>query len=209
MARTRTQRSQFSLRRTLRPPLLSRTILGILLGTIPLLGAWSAGKWLIPWAESVDVTGGLKGATQAVWAFGAVLGSRTGRLVGEPLWPQADLLCNQCRIAGVELRPVLVVDPSHPAFLPVAFLLGFVATIYFGWLPLYLPELFPTKVRATGSGISYNVGRFASAAGVFAAGGLMATFHGDYAQVGMITSLIYALGMVVICFAPDIRALQD
>ena len=31
----------------------------------------------------------------------------------------------------------------------------------------------------------------------------MQTFRGDYAKVGAVTSLIYALGMIVICFAPD------
>ena len=44
--------------------------------------------------------------------------------------------------------------PLQPAFLPVVFAQGFVATLFFGWLPLYLPELFPTRVRATGSGLA-------------------------------------------------------
>ena len=56
--------------------------------------------------------------------------------------------------------------PLQPAFLPVVFAQGFVATLFFGWLPLYLPELFPTRVRATGSGLAMNSGRFATAVGV-------------------------------------------
>ena len=43
-------------------------------------------------------------------------------------------------------------------------MLGFVATVFFGWLPLYLPELFPTRVRATGTGVTFNFGRVAPAA---------------------------------------------
>jgi hypothetical protein len=80
---------------------------------------------------------------------------------------------------------------------------GFVATLFFGWLPLYLPELFPTRVRATGSGIAYNVGRFATAVGVFVAGTLVGWFGGDLAKVGAVMALIYAFGMVAIWFAPD------
>jgi len=68
---------------------------------------------------------------------------------------------------------------------------------------LYLPELFPTRVRATGSGIAYNVGRFATAVGVFFAGWLVTLFHGNIAQVGAVMGLIYALGMLAIWFAPD------
>src|SRR5439155_21083275 len=96
-----------------------------------------------------------------------------------------------------------LLKPLQAVFLPAVFLQGFVATLFFGWLPLYLPELYPTHVRATGTGIAYNFGRFASAAGVLFAGRLMLWSGGDYAKVGVITGLVYALGMVVIWWAPD------
>jgi hypothetical protein len=34
-----------------------------------------------------------------------------------------------------------------------------------GWFPLYLPELFPTSIRATSQGFAYNFGRVISAIG--------------------------------------------
>jgi hypothetical protein len=91
------------------------------------------------------------------------------------------------------------------------FALGFISTIFFGWLPLYLPELFPTHARATGSGVAFNFGRIATAAGMFGNAWLVSHFSGDYAQVGQVTSLVYGLGMVIILFAPDTsgRRLQD
>jgi hypothetical protein len=96
-----------------------------------------------------------------------------------------------------------LLTPLHPAFLPAVFALGVASTLFFGWLPLYLPELFPTRVRATGTGVAYNAGRVASAAGVLAAGGLMDLFQGDYARVASAAAWVYGLGMVVILFAPD------
>src|SRR5437016_11096184 len=51
-----------------RPPLLGRTVLGVLLGAVPLVGTWASGKWLIPWA---DAAGADMAGTQAVWALGA------------------------------------------------------------------------------------------------------------------------------------------
>jgi hypothetical protein len=57
-------------------------------------------------------------------------------------------------------------------------------------------------VRAT-TGVSYNFGRFASAAGVLGAGALIQLFGGDYARVDAICSVVYALGMIVIWWAPD------
>ena len=57
-------------------------------------------------------------------------------------------------------------------------------------------------VRATGSGISYNVGRFATAGGVLAAGLLFTAFGGSYPAVGAAAAMIYGLGMVAIWWAP-------
>ena len=80
---------------------------------------------------------------------------------------------------------------------------GFVATLFFGWLAVYLPELFPTQVRATGSGLAFNSGRFATAGGVLIAGWLFTALSGDYPMVGTLCSLIYGLGVIAIWLAPD------
>jgi len=77
----------------------------------------------------------------------------------------------------------------------VVFAQGFVSTLFFGWLALYLPEIFPTRVRASGAGLAYNFGRFATAIGVLAAGLLFAALGGDYPRVGSICAMIYALGV--------------
>ncbi len=78
-----------------------------------------------------------------------------------------------------------------------------IASLFFGWLPLCLPELFPTRVRATGAGLSYNFGRFLVAGAVLAAGALTHFFGGHYAKAGAIMGLIYGLGMIAIWFSPD------
>jgi hypothetical protein len=51
--------------------------------------------------------------------------------------------------------------------------------------------------------LSCNVGCFATAGGVLAAGFLFTAFNGSYPTVGALASLIHALGMVVIWWAPD------
>lgn len=89
------------------------------------------------------------------------------------------------------------------SFHPIVLAQGFVATLFFCWLALYLPELFPTRVRATGSGLAYNSGRFATAAGVLLAGMLFAALGGDYPRVGTICASICAFGLIVIWWAPD------
>lgn len=193
------------IRELFRPPLLRLTITGICLGTIPLVGAWGASKWLIPWADKVGglADPGYKATTQAYWAAGAVLGSFLGGHVASLLGRRLTYFLISLGAAAVTSGIFVLLKPLDPLFLPSVFVQGFISTLFFGWLPLCLPELFPTRVRATGTGVSYNFGRFASAAGVLGAGALMQLFGGDYGKVGAICSLVYALGMIVIWWAPD------
>ena len=93
--------------------------------------------------------------------------------------------------------------PTDRLFLFWVAALGFVSGIYFGWLPLFLPELFPTRVRSTGAGVSFNFGRILTAVTIFATGALQQLFAGDYARIGKVTSLTMLLGMLAIAWAPD------
>jgi len=193
------------LRELFRQPLLRLTIIGIVLGSIPMVGAWAASKWMIPWADKVGGTTepGYKAVTQGWWALGAVLGSFFGAQIASWLGRRRAYALISAGATALTLVMFLGTAPLQASFLPVVFAQGFVATLFFGWLPLYLPELFPTQVRAAGSGIAYNVGRFATAIGVFFAGILFAAVGGSYSRVGSLCGLVYALGLVVIWWAPD------
>jgi len=183
----------------LRRPLLRSTVVGIAVGAVPLIGAWAASKWMIPWAGQAA---GRNAATQASWAAGAVLGGFFGAPLASWLGRRLSYflisLCTTLLTCGL----FLFTTPIQTVFLPWVFVQGIVATLFFGWLPLCLPELFPTRVRAAGAGVTYNTGRFLTAAGTLAAGGLVTAFQGDYARVGAISGLFYALGMVVIWWMP-------
>lgn len=200
-----TQTVATPLRELFRPPLLRSTLVGIALGAIPMIGAWAASKWMIPWADNVGGAAqpGYKAVTQGYWAVGAVLGSFFGAQIASLLGRRLTYFLISLGSVVLTCGIFTLTAPLQAAFLPLVFAQGLVATLFFGWLPLYLPELFPTRVRATGSGISYNCGRFATAIGVFFAGALMTLFDGDFAKVGAVTGLIYAFGMVVIWWAPD------
>lgn len=190
-----------------RHPYLKLTIIGILLGTIPLLGGWGTNNWLIRWSDEVGRELGnasLKGKTAAIGSTGAAIGSLLGGWL-------ASLFGRRATYFVISLGSLLLsgyifwrlTPASGTLFLTWLFFLRMVSTVYFGWLPLYLPELFPTEIRSTGSGVTFNFGRILSVVGVLGTGALVGYFQGDYAATGRITHLVFALGMVVILFAPD------
>ena len=190
----------------LRPPLLRYTLAGIALGTIPLLGAWGSQKWILPWAGQVGAQIGqesLKADTQTIWAIGAAIGSLCGGWLATIFGRRTtyfmvsllSLILAQVIFSGLE-------PSSDWKFMLPVFLLGMIATVYFGWLPLFLPEMFPTRVRATGSGVSFNSGRVISAIVVLTISGFVSALDNNYARIGSITSWVYLAGMLIILVVP-------
>ena len=194
------------LRTILAPPLLKTTLLGLVFAAIALIGTWGSVQWLPAWADKL--TDGkihhAKGLTQMLTAVGAILGCFVGPLVGGRVGrrPAYFLLCLSSLLAcGILFRAVHTYDT---VFLLMVLLVGATTAAFYGWLPLYLPELFPTSVRATGQGICYNTGRILAAIGALEMGQLLALW-GSYARAGALVSLVYALGLVLIWFAPETR----
>ena len=96
-----------------------------------------------------------------------------------------------------------MLTPHDGSFLFWVAVLGFFNGVYFGWLPFFLPELFPSRLRSTGTGVSFNGGRIFTEATLFLSGAMIHVFDGDYAKIGRATSLIFALGVLVIFVTPD------
>jgi len=95
-------------------------------------------------------------------------------------------------------------DQFDGMFLVGAFLVGAVTASFYGWLPLYLPELFPTRVRATGQGFAFNFGRILAAIAALQTGYLMKEiFNGSYSAACSVISFVYLVGVVIIWFAPE------
>jgi len=189
-----------------RPPLLRLTLLGIFLGTIPLLGGWASVQRLVPWAGQVSERAGLpdlKPMTQIILACGAVLGSLLGGWAASGMGRRLSYSLMSSGSLGLSAYIFLSLNPADRAFPWAVFALGFVSTMFYGWLPYFLPELFPTAVRATGIGVSYNFGRILSAIVLLSSTALSSWFGGDIAKMGAVTSLVYLAGLALALVIPN------
>ena len=87
-------------------------------------------------------------------------------------------------------------------------LMGFTQLALFGGYAIYLPELFPTRLRSTGTSFCYNVGRLLAAAGPLGLGLLTSrVYQGPNAMryAGMTMSLVFLLGLAALPFAPETK----
>jgi MFS family permease len=70
---------------------------------------------------------------------------------------------------------------------------------------LYFPELFPARMRATGAGLAYNVGRVLSIPVPILTGKLIAAYGGSVATGVLLSGAIYLLGLLALPFAPETK----
>ncbi len=185
---------------------LGRLLLGAALGGVALLGTWAANQQTPTWAhESFGKTiPNAKSYTQIVGASGAIIGTILAALLGGWLGRRIAYFLLCVASLGSALLLYQTTNGFNAWFLCAAFLAGGLTASFYGWLPLYLPELFPTKVRATGQGFSFNFGRIIAAIGALQGGYLFKeVYKGDYPTVCSLMSLIYVVGMVIIWLAPE------
>lgn len=187
-----------------RPPLLGTTVVGIMLATIPMIGAYGSANWMVPWASEVSGDPLLKANVQQARSLTGIVGSLLGGWIGSFLGCRTTYFVISFAALSIAQYTFWCVVPTDGDFLLWVAALGFFSGIYFGWMPLYLPEFFPTRVRSTGAGVSFNFGRILTAITVFTTGALTELFAGDYAQIGRVTSWIFAVGLVAIWLAPSV-----
>jgi MFS family permease len=158
--------------------------------------------------------GAAREMTQITAAAGAIVGTILAAFLGNWIgrrWSYF-LLCAASLASGIGFYKGN--DQYDGMFLVSAFLLGGLTASFYGWLPLYLPELFRTSVRATGQGFAFNFGRILGAIGALQLGNLRDLLDGAriFGSVGTglanacaVICMIYVVGMVIIWFAPETK----
>ncbi len=87
-------------------------------------------------------------------------------------------------------------------------LMGFGQLSVFCVYAIYLPELFPTSLRSTGTSFCYNFGRLFAATAPFTIGVVTRHLGGDiegFRTAGVLTSFILLLGLLALPFLPETR----
>jgi len=183
------------------------TLLAIAFSSVALIGTWGSVQWLPLWADQMagKTQPAVKGITMFTMSVGAIVGCFIGPWIGKVMGrrPAYFILCTGSLLScGILFRAV---DQFGTAFLAGACVVGATTAAFYGWLPLYLPELFPTRARATGQGLCYNSGRILAAVGAVTQGQLVTHYGGSYAKAGSVVTLVYLVGMIVIWLGKETK----
>jgi MFS family permease len=190
------------------PEIRRRTIIALLLSLTTTLAWWGVSSWLPPYTASLAAKANLPPQQWAAYAgmaynFGGILGyiclgflaDWIGRRPVVMLYFAMAFLMTPVLFLWTEDLNLLLLAAAINAF----FTLG-----QYSWMPVWLPELFPTRSRGTGIAFVFNAPRFIAFLGPLFAGTLIVQF-GGYGKAAMIFACIYFLGLVAAPFLPETK----
>lgn len=192
---------------------LKNMALGAGLAGVALLGTWGAAQQAPKWSTSFvgDLAHGClfpREYTQIWTSLGAIVVTLLTPAVGDMLGRR--LTYSLACIAALGSTLLFYQTNGEGLttwFFASAFLMGGLTASFYGFFPLYLPELFPTSVRATGQGFCFNVGRIIGAVGSLQLANLEKAF-GTAANAYTTLCMIYLVGVVLVWFAPETKGQQ-
>jgi len=190
------------------PELRRRTIIAFIMSMTTTLAWWGISAWLPPYIASVAAKAGLPGPQ---WASYAGMAYNVGAIAGYiGLGFFADLYGRK-PVTWIYFALALATTPvvflwTHDLhwLLVAAVLNGFFSLGLYSWMPVWLPELFPTRMRATGAAFCFNTPRFIAWIGPLVAGALIANF-GGFSNAAMTVAAVYVLGLITMPFLPEPR----
>jgi MFS family permease len=193
------------------PGLARSTLVGSGLAFVAVFGLWGATNWTPTLIRALPDLHGLGASELTSRVSYAIMLLNVGALVGYLTFgPLADRLGRRWVFAlmcagSLVMLPVTFLTPrTYAHVLLLLPLLGFFNNGIFSGFPIYLPELYPTRIRATGAGFCFNVGRVLASVGPFVTGYLV-TVLGSFGLAASAVALIYLVGLLILPFAPETK----
>ncbi|HEY5380232.1 MAG TPA: MFS transporter [Pseudolabrys sp.] len=193
------------------PVIRKRAIVCFLMSLTTTLAWWGIATWVPPFVAGIAAKQGLPPQTWASYAgmsynIGAIIGyiglgflaDRFGRKPIVMIFFAASFVLTFALYKWTtDLNMLLLVAAVN----------GFFTLGQYSWMSVWMPELFPTRMRATGMAFAFNGPRFIAFLGPLFAGVLIAKL-GGFSGVAVTISFIYILGFVLVPLLPETKGIE-
>ncbi|HTI10796.1 MAG TPA: MFS transporter [Puia sp.] len=177
-------------------------VVGSLIFGAALIGLWATFSWLPSWIQGlVTASDGQKERGVAMMLMGGgglVGGFVSGWIVNAFNVKRTLLVFFAISFILSFFLFKLSAQLSFIVYLQIA-VISFFFGVSQGALSVYIPDLFPPSVRATGTGFCFNVGRFVTGVAVFFIGSLV-DFLGGYGNAIFWFSFVFLAGLLITLF---------
>jgi len=197
--------AQFTIIRILSDPELRRRVgLLLLMSISAVVGYWSISTWIPQYAARLAVTSGHQSQLSAslvglTLSAGSIAGYLVLGWLADAFGRKPTIWFYYLGALTVSLCLFLFVHDTR-VLLVMAAANGFFTNGLFAWMTIYLPELFPTRVRGSAISLVFDSSRSVAALGPLLAGWLISSLGGIETAAAMM-SFIYVVGLVVTPFA--------
>jgi MFS family permease len=192
------------------------TIVGMLLAFSGVVGLWGIGFFSFDLLRSVLDKTTLSAGEKTFWTGVASLLQNFGGFLGIYAFTRVTHRIGRRKTFAIAFVAAMVTTAftfwKLQTFSDIFWmipLMGASQLALFGGYAIYLPELFPTRLRSTGTSFCYNVGRFVAAAGPLTLGLLTSRVFVDQPEpmryAGITMCVVFLVGLATLPFAPETK----
>jgi MFS family permease len=167
---------------------------------------WGISTWIPPYVSSIAVAGGLPGPQWASYAGMAYNGASIIGYAGfgflADAYGRKPVTIFYVAAALISVPLMFLFTHDLGMLLVMAGVLGVFVSGQYTWMSAWLPELFPTRMRATAAGFVFNMPRMIAWVGPLISGWIIANF-GGFGRAAVAVSLIYIISLAAAPFLPE------
>ena len=192
------------------PGIRRNTFVGVAIATVGVIGFWGISTWTPELLRGILKSQELSKATVERYVSFAGMSQNLGAFLGALCFAGIANRFGRRPAFATALIGCSIVIPltfywttSFALALVFFFAMGFMLLLLLSGFAIYFPELFPTRLRATGTGFCYNVARYSAAAFPTFFGSLGAAY--GIQRAALMMSSIFIIGLFILPFAPETK----
>jgi MFS family permease len=190
------------------PEIRRRVVLAFVMSLATTFGFWGIGAWIAPFVTEAAARAGRDGQQWGSYAAMAYTGASVlGYIVFGFLadaFGRKPATMSYVVASAVSVALLFLWARDLTFMLVGAGLCGIFVSGQYTWMAAWLPELFPTRMRATAAGFVFNTPRLIAWTGPLVSGWLI-TEAGGFSQAAMAIASIYVLSVAAAPFLPETR----